>query len=555
MIGAWIGDIAGSDVRDRFDETEAFSLFMDGSHLTDTGIMVAVVARAIMKSREEQFNHAKNGMPFYDFLIQETQTLGGANIRRTGSAAYATPCGETAVSLKEAAYMARICAETAGEDLKAVKEAEAVAGIIFLAKMAKSKEEICDFLIRNYFDPETDRGFAGIAVSCFLKSTDFESTVCNAVKMGGSHGSLVASIAGAIAWQYYCARNWNEKPDEKMQQISAQAERFIPREFRTIETEFRQMTIQRAGTYYRTGFCTSIMSQTEEITYFRREMDEAGRGERIGLENITMPSDDGGFMSPEQYEIAKKRLEESLKRKKAQETKSCVVTIRDAKDLLTAYEKHYTIDELFQFNLSSGKTRVIFELKRIAENTQPMKMNGKHTFQEIRQHLGEAQESNADGKVTIREMRPGRIRLAFETKIPATDPCDTSYKTHTIEEARRLSDSVSQGSGIGTKDVCFSKSLHKTRMLIQLDQDRYWFLSIFFDDNNGRLEKYSLDYEGASDSHYEFRDETSIRKLFHQDGDEELYLEEIFLRFMEDKSGWCLIDTIKPYITSQFHYD
>ena len=64
-----------------------------------------------------------------------------------------------------------------------------------------------------------------------------------------------------------------------------------------------------------------------------------------------------------------------------------------------------------------------------------------------------------------------------------------------------------------------------------------------------------VDYEGASDSHYEFRNESAVRKALYQDGDEDRFLDEIFIRYIAENSGFRLLDVIEPYITAQFHYD
>lgn len=47
-------------------------------------------------------------------------------------------------------------------------------------------------------------------------------------------------------------------------------------------------------------------------------------------------------------------------------------------------------------------------------------------------------------------------------------------------------------------------SLGKWRLNIPLEETGYWFLSVFLFEN-GSFDRYSLDYEAASDSHYEFR--------------------------------------------------
>ena len=64
-----------------------------------------------------------------------------------------------------------------------------------------------------------------------------------------------------------------------------------------------------------------------------------------------------------------------------------------------------------------------------------------------------------------------------------------------------------------SENVAFIMMFHckKWRLIIQLDAERYYFLSVFIGED-GRLDKFSLDEEGAADSHYEFKEEREIRK-------------------------------------------
>ena len=79
------------------------------------------------------------------------------------------------------------------------------------------------------------------------------------------------------------------------------------------------------------------------------------------------------------------------------------------------------------------------------------------------------------------------------------------------------------------------------------------FLSVYARSNN-QID-YSLDYEAASDSHYEFSDERSIRDALYEQGDELLYLHEVFIRFLKTHKGWDLYEIIKPYIIAEYHFD
>lgn len=91
-------------------------------------------------------------------------------------------------------------------------------------------------------------------------------------------------------------------------------------------------------------------------------------------------------------------------------------------------------------------------------------------------------------------------------------------------------------------------------MRVQLDTQCLWFLSVFIRDD-GSLEKYSLDQETASDSHYEFVEEQKIRNRLYIPRDENKYFHEILIRYINEHSGNALLNQIEPYVTAQFHYD
>ncbi len=97
-------------------------------------------------------------------------------------------------------------------------------------------------------------------------------------------------------------------------------------------------------------------------------------------------------------------------------------------------------------------------------------------------------------------------------------------------------------------------SLKQWRMTVCLDTERYWFLSVFFNDK-GSFDKFSLDYEAASDSHYEFSDETAVRKLLYKPGDENRYFHRILKDYVTEYGGFKLRELIYPYVTASFHFD
>ena len=92
-------------------------------------------------------------------------------------------------------------------------------------------------------------------------------------------------------------------------------------------------------------------------------------------------------------------------------------------------------------------------------------------------------------------------------------------------------------------------------MYIQLDKEAYWYLSIFFFSDSGQFNMYSLDYEGACDSHYEFKDEIAVRRALGAENLNDKFLDEIMTQYILDHSPGRLERAIMPYITAQFHYD
>ncbi|MDD6046207.1 MAG: hypothetical protein PUC97_02105 [bacterium] len=106
----------------------------------------------------------------------------------------------------------------------------------------------------------------------------------------------------------------------------------------------------------------------------------------------------------------------------------------------------------------------------------------------------------------------------------------------------------------GARYAWHDKSLGEWRLTIQLDNQGIWFLSVFVKED-GRFEKYCLDYEMASDSHYEFCDEKGLRKRIYSSGDEKKYLAEVLIRYVQTNGGNALLSALHPFITAQYHYD
>ena len=241
MIGAIVGDIAGSRFEWHNRETKRFTLLRakgESRHpcyFTDDTVMTLAVADAIMKWR-------KNGEGAYDALSAETvmsmQNFGrryphagyGGAFRRwlkdenpqpynswgNGSAMRVSACGWAGQTLDEVKAMSCAVTEVTHNHPEGIKGAEATAVATFLARTGKSMDEVKEVVVRDYypldFTLDEIRPFYEFDVSCqgtvpqaleaFFESTSFEDAIRNAISIGGDTDT-VAAITGAVAGAYY----------------------------------------------------------------------------------------------------------------------------------------------------------------------------------------------------------------------------------------------------------------------------------------------------------------------------------------------------------------
>ena len=131
---------------------------------------------------------------------------------------------------------------------------------------------------------------------------------------------------------------------------------------------------------------------------------------------------------------------------------------------------------------------------------------------------------------------------------------EMSYKIHTIEEAKALSTEPPARS-VGRKWVRYDQSLNRIYMYIQLDKNYEWYLEIHFSCDSGKLEKYCLSYESVYETHSEFKDETTVRKILGAEAANDRYLDEIMIDYVKDHPGFRLEDAIAPCVTHVYHFD
>ncbi|MBP5342604.1 ADP-ribosylglycohydrolase family protein [bacterium] len=131
-----------------------------------------------------------------------------------------SPCAYVAKSLEEAKELSYKVTKVTHNHEEGIKGAEATTVAIYLAKNGHSKEEIRDYIDKNYYKldftldeirpsyrfNETCQGTVNVLIEAFTESCSFEDAIRNTISIGGD-SDMVAAIAGSIAEAYYGIRN------------------------------------------------------------------------------------------------------------------------------------------------------------------------------------------------------------------------------------------------------------------------------------------------------------------------------------------------------------
>ena len=235
MYGAILGDIIGSPFEfDRGDKTKEFDLFTKGCDFTDDSVMTIAVGEALLavgpeatvKEIEEavvtnmqdwgkRYPYAGYGGRFRYWLRERNPKPYGSY--GNGSAMRVSAVGWLYDSLERTREVARATANVTHNHPEGIKGAEATASAIYMARNGSSKEEIKEYIEREfhynldrtldeirpgYHMDETCQRTVPEAIIAFLESKDFEDAIRNAVSLGGDTDTLGA-ITGSIAEAFY----------------------------------------------------------------------------------------------------------------------------------------------------------------------------------------------------------------------------------------------------------------------------------------------------------------------------------------------------------------
>lgn len=232
MLGAIIGDIAGSVYEFSSEKSKDFKFFSQGCRPTDDSIMTVAVgcacAQSDMKDEQEfkrrliylmrelgrQYPAAGYGRSFYRWLRDDN--MGPYYSYGNGSAMRVSPVAWVADTLEEAERFAMWSAEVTHDHPEGIKGAQAIAAAVFMARKGAAKEEIREYISSRYYDlgftvdgiretyrfDVTCQGSVPQAIVCFLEANSFEDAVRNAISLGGDCDTQ-AAMAGAIAEAYF----------------------------------------------------------------------------------------------------------------------------------------------------------------------------------------------------------------------------------------------------------------------------------------------------------------------------------------------------------------
>ena len=231
MIGAIIGDIAGSRFEWKNHKGKDFELFTSACTPTDDSIMTLALADAILKCNGNYTRLEEEATYYMQVYGREYPDTGyGGMFRRwifsydpkpynsygNGAAMRVSPCGLAANSMEEAVMLARTVTQVTHNHPEAMKAAEAVASAIYLGRLGKSLEQIKEYITEHYYHIDftldeirpryhfdvTCQGSVPQAFEAFYESNDFEDAIRNAISIGGD-SDTIAAITGGMAEAYY----------------------------------------------------------------------------------------------------------------------------------------------------------------------------------------------------------------------------------------------------------------------------------------------------------------------------------------------------------------
>ena len=246
MLGAIIGDVAGSylevlevnEIKNghrSYDERIKIldrnnPLFTDDCSCTDDSILTMAIYDAIVNGnceyekylREYGLREVNEGIDLYGrsrfgsgFIKWLEGNFQGESYGN-GAAMRIGPVGYLFGTIDEVKEQVRLATVPSHNHIDAIKGAEAVAVTIFLLRTGHSKEDVYEYIKRNYYELNYDledlqrnnvfssKSSVSVpqALYVFFQSNDFEDSIRKALSIGGD-SDTIACIVGSISEAYY----------------------------------------------------------------------------------------------------------------------------------------------------------------------------------------------------------------------------------------------------------------------------------------------------------------------------------------------------------------
>lgn len=242
MLGAIYGDMVGS----RYDFTGFksydFKMFTDDCTFTDDSLMTLAIAKTLLVEGLDDVEALKEKTisnmveiyqkyPYTNWGSMFLEWLNGIKTPRNsmgnGAAMRISPVGWVANSIEEVKLLSKYLTEISHNHPEGIKGAEALAVSVYLARIGKSKEEIREYIGKNYYKEVLNKDFKSLqeryghfndepdewlyvtcpgsvpqAIRAFLASESFEDAIRKAISLGGDSDTL-ACMTGSIAEAYY----------------------------------------------------------------------------------------------------------------------------------------------------------------------------------------------------------------------------------------------------------------------------------------------------------------------------------------------------------------
>ena len=224
MLGAIAGDIIGSLYERLALKSKRFPLFDAKNRFTDDTVMTVAVADWLLSGGDlvdtlhEYFHHyprAGYGGTFIRWCRDRNRDP--YNSWGNGSAMRVSPVAYAYDDMASVLTKAEESAAVTHDHPEGIKGAQATAAAIFLARQGKTKQDIREFIERNFayhlkdtvdeirltytFDVSC-QGSVPQSLIAFLDANSYEDAVRNAVSLGGDADTM-ACIAGAVAEPFF----------------------------------------------------------------------------------------------------------------------------------------------------------------------------------------------------------------------------------------------------------------------------------------------------------------------------------------------------------------